>query len=231
MATERNNKETRLPKMSTNALVEKEITKIKEQLLLIGGQVEDALKKAVCAIEDLDVSVARQIIDADEAIDLAEVALEEECLKLLALYHPVASDLRYIVTVLKVNNDLERIADLAVNLAENAIFLSEQPHMGFSFRFNEMESITRRMLKDSLDALVDMNVSKALDVCQSDDAVDDLNRQMYVKVKQEIQKQPNSVSPLINHMNISKCFERIADLSTNIAEDVMYLVNGKIARH
>lgn len=217
--------------MKSSALVEKEISRLKEQLLLIGGQVEEAFKKAVHAIEDLDATAARQIIEQDEMIDYAEVALEEECLKLLALHQPVASDLRFIITVLKVNNDLERIADLVANLAENAIFLSEQPRQVCPFDFDEMVFLTRNMLKDSLDALVGMSTSKAMAVRQSDDAIDDLNRRMYDKVKKEIQRHPAAVSSLINHMNISRCFERIADLSTNIAEDVIYLVKGDIVRH
>ena len=217
--------------MKSNAFVEREISRLKEQLLLIGGQVEDAFKRAVNAIDELDADAARRIIDQDEEIDYAEVALEEECLRLLALHQPVAGDLRFIVTVLKVNNDLERIADLVVNLAENAIFLSKQPRQTYPFDFDEMVLLTRNMLKDALDALVGMSTSKARAVCQSDDAVDDLNRRMYEVVKQEIQRHPTAVSPLINHMNISRCFERIADLSTNIAEDVIYLVNGEIVRH
>ncbi len=217
--------------MTSTALVEREINKLKERLLLIGGQVEEALKRAVDAIENLDKEAAGHIIDEDKRIDHAEVALEEECLKLLALHQPVAGDLRFIITVLKVNNDLERIADLVVNLAENVVFLSGQDRFGYPFDFKKMASLTEAMLKNALDALVGMSPLKAKTVCQSDDEVDDLNRRMYAVVKKEIKVHPNAADTLINYMNISKCLERIADLSTNIAEDVIYLVNGEIARH
>ena len=217
--------------MEFNALVAREIEKLKERLLVIGGQVEEALTRAVTAIENLDEAAARRIIEEDEKIDYAEVELEEECLKLLALHQPVAGDLRFIVTVLKVNNDLERIADLAVNLAENAIFLSGQTRYKCPFDFERMVSVTQTMLKDALDALVEMSTSKAVTVRQSDDVVDEVNSRMYDIVKEEIRKNPGAADTLINHMNISRCFERIADLSCNIAEDVIYLVSGEIVRH
>ncbi len=217
--------------MESSALVAREIHKLKEKLLLIGGKVEDILKQAVIAVEKLDPDTARQVIERDREIDYAEVDLEEECLKVLALHQPVAGDLRFIVTVLKVNNDLERIADLASNLASNAIFIADQPRVPCPFDFPQMVSLTRSMLKDALDALVEQSPSKAMSVCQSDDAVDALNRSMYERVKQEIRNRPDAAGPLINHMNISRCFERIADLSTNIAEDVIYLVSGEIVRH
>lgn len=217
--------------MESSALVAREIQKLKERLLLIGGKVESIFEQAIIAVENIDPEAARQVIERDREIDYAEVELEEECLKVLALHQPVAGDLRFIVTVLKVNNDLERIADLASNLAENATFIATQPRIPCPFDFQRMVALTRGMLKEALDALVEQSPSKAISVCQSDDAVDALNRAMYDTVKQEIRNRPEAAGTLINHMNISRCFERIADLSTNIAEDVIYLVSGEIVRH
>jgi len=144
---------------------------------------------------------------------------------------PVATDLRFIITVLKVNNDLERIDDLSETLAENAVFLSAQPPCDFPFDFKQMATLTRAMLKNALDSLVNLDLQRAQEVKASDDAVDDLNRAMYVQVQKEIRQTPERVEMYIHHIGISRSFERIADLATSIAEDVVYLVSGAIARH
>jgi len=149
----------------------------------------------------------------------------------LALYQPVAIDLRFIITALKINNDLERIGDLAVNIAERAEFLAGQKPVDVPFDFDAMADKTQSMLSQSLDALVDMDCNLAYQVCAADDEVDAINRQMYDQVKQSIRNNPEQVDSLIHLLSVSRHLERVADHATNIAEDVIYMVEGKIVRH
>jgi phosphate transport system protein len=164
-------------------------------------------------------------------IDQMEVDLEEDCLKLLALYQPVASDLRYIIAVLKINNDLERIADLAVNICERAEFLATQKNLPIPFDFTAMSEKTKSMVKRSLDALVNLDATLATEVRMCDDEVDDLHRDMYTKFEDEVRKNPQDIGILLHYLGVSRALERIADHATNIAEDVIYLSQGKIVRH
>jgi phosphate transport system protein len=217
--------------MPRHVLIAREIDNLKQQLLFLGGKVEENYNRAVRALETRNADLARKAIAADDEVDRLEVRLEEECLKVLALHQPVAGDLRFIITVLKVNNELERIDDLSETLAEHAVFLSEKSPCPFPFDFVSMSAMTRAMLKESLDALVGLDLDKALRVKASDDAVDDLNRAMYQQVQKEIQERPDLVEIHLHFIGISRCLERIADLSTSIAEDVVYLVSGAIARH
>ncbi len=160
-----------------------------------------------------------------------EVDVEEECLKLLALYQSVAADLRFIVSVLKINNDLERIGDLAVNVAERARFLAFQDDINIPFDFPGMAEKIQWMLRKSIDSLISMDSALARDVCAADDQVDAINRQMCDQVKRGIIAHPEWLDSLIHRLCVSRHLERIADLATNIAEDVAYLVEGEIARH
>ena len=208
-----------------------EIANIKKKLLSLSAVVEERVRLAVKAVEQRDASLAQQIIDGDLEIDRGEVAVEEECLKTLALYQPVAIDLRLIVAVLKINSDLERIGDLAVNIAERAAFLAVQPQAEVLFDFPGMAAKGQQMLSNSLDALVNMDSQLAKAVCRADDEVDAINRQIYNEVKQEIKKRPEDIESLIHLLAISRHIERIADLATNIAEDVIYMVEGTIIRH
>jgi phosphate transport system protein len=171
------------------------------------------------------------VVDGDAAVDQTEVDIEEDCLKLLALYQPVAKDLRFIITVLKVNNDLERIGDLAVNIAERALFLCSQPPVQAPFDLAEMRTEALAMLKKSLDALMRQDVALARQVRTSDDKVDDINREIYSKISAAIRANPDHVERLLSHLSVSRHLERIADHATNIAEDVLYLVEGEIVRH
>jgi phosphate transport system protein len=171
------------------------------------------------------------VIEKDLEIDHSEVEVEEECLRILALHQPVAIDLRFIVAALKLNNDLERIGDLAVNIAERALFLSRVTPPVIPFDFNEMAQRTRDMLKQSLDALVNMDIELARRVCAEDDEVDRINREMYVHVKQAIRQHPHHLEALVHLLSVSRHLERIADHTTNIAEDVIYMIEGEIVRH
>jgi phosphate transport system protein len=211
--------------------LESELEKIKKHVLTLGAVVEERVHKAVQAIDERDENIARQVIDGDPVIDQMEVDLEEECLKILALHQPVAIDLRFLVAVLKINNDLERIGDLAVNIAERAAFLAVNPKTDIPFDFPTMSEIVKTMLKKSLDSLVKMNDSLAMEVCEMDDQVDLINRQMYQQVKKGVEKSPKRIETFLHLISVSRHLERIADLTTNIAEDVIYMVEGTIIRH
>ena len=208
-----------------------ELEELKRRTFSMVALVEDNVSVAVKAVQERDESLALGVIENDTAIDHAEVAVEEECLKLLALHQPVAVDLRFIVAVLKLNNDLERIGDLSVNIAERAIFLSEIAPVPVPFAFDDMAEKATAMLKRSLDALVDQDTAVATEVCAADDEVDAINRGMYEQVKAAIREHPEHLDALIHLLSVSRHLERIADHATNIAEDVIYLVEGRIARH
>lgn len=209
----------------------REIDKLKARILVLSGEVEDTVRQAVECIAGRDLELARQVIDHDSVIDQAEVDLEEECLKLLALYQPVAVDLRFIVAVLKINNDLERIGDLAANIASRALQLGLQPSHDPPFDFDHMAQAVRSMLRRSLDALVNMDPVLAHEVCASDDEVDRINREMYREVERRLGERPEEAGRLILLLGVSRLLERIADHTTNIAEDVIYLTTGEIVRH
>jgi phosphate transport system protein len=211
--------------------LQREIENLKKQLLALGARIETSVRDATLSIEKRDADMAQKIIANDISIDETEVEIEEDCLKILALHQPVAIDLRFIVAVLKINNDLERIGDLAVNIAERAVFLAGQPRVKVSFDLVEMAHNAQSMLKQSLDALVNHDVKLAHNVCASDDIVDGMNRQMYLKVQEAILKNPEQISSLIHLLSASRHLERIADHTTNIAEDVIYMIDGQIFRH
>ncbi len=209
----------------------REKDKLKKRLLALSALVEQNLHRAIKSLLERDDKLARQVIRGDDDIDQMEVDIEEECLKVLALHQPVAIDLRYIVAILKINNDLERIGDLAVNIAERALFLSTREPVDIHFDFPRMVEIVKTMVKRSIDALVSSNTSIAEKVCADDDEIDDLNREMYGKVHRAISRHPEHVEPLLHLLGVSRHLERIADHATNIAEDVIYMVDGVIARH
>lgn len=208
-----------------------EIEKLKKQILGLSALVEEQVERAVSSVRTRDEDVARRVIEQDIEIDQQEVDVEEECLKILALHQPVAIDLRFIIAVLKLNNDLERIGDLAVNIAERALYLSRVAVPDIPFDFKGMAAQTRSMLKKALDALVNLDVTLAGEVCAEDDQVDAINREMYSQVKKAILDHPHHLEALIHLLSVSRHLERIADHATNIAEDVIYMIEGKIVRH
>ncbi len=214
-----------------NVHLHREVEKLKKKILSYSYEVEASLQNAAKSLKDKDHALARKVIDSDEALDRIEVEIEEECLKILALHTPVAHDLRFIVAVLKINNDLERIADMAANIANRAIALCQWHTGRIPTELNIMVGRVLSMLHISLEALIDLNVNKARQVIAQDDEVDDLNRTMYSIVQKLIYERPDEIEFLINLLSISRNLERTADLVTNIAEDVIYLVEGEIVRH
>ncbi|MFH1718005.1 MAG: phosphate signaling complex protein PhoU [Planctomycetota bacterium] len=211
--------------------MKREINRLKQMLMSLCQVVEDSLRRAAQSIKERDAELAREVIDNDVEIDQMEVDLEEECLKILALYQPVAIDLRFIITALKINGDLERIGDLAVNLAERSIFLANQETADVFLDLDVMTEKTKSMLNGSLEALVNMDSKLAYEVCAADDEVDAMNHQMYLEVQDEIRAHPDRLEALIHVLSASRHLERVADHATNIAEDVIYMIEGRIVRH
>jgi phosphate transport system protein len=209
----------------------KELETIKKRILTLGSMVEELVHDSVKAVDRVDADLADQIIKKDNEIDETEVDIEEECLKVLALHQPVAVDLRFIITVIKINNELERIGDQAVNIAQRVQIIAKRPKPPFWFDYSEMGEKAQKMLRMSLDALVNMDVDLAYRVITMDDEVDQIKSEAYDKIKQAIQELPERVGYYINLLLISRHLERLADHATNIAEEVIYLVEGEIFRH
>jgi len=211
--------------------LQREIDLLKKKILSLGAFVEDSFAAAVRAIEERDSALAERVIKSDSEIDHAEVDLEDDCLKILALHQPVAIDLRFIIAVLKMNNDLERIGDLAANLAERALFLNRQVRVKTPFDLHRLAERTQWMLHSSFDAMINLDSTLARNICGADNEVDAINREMYDLVKEAIRIDPDHLDAYIALLSISRYLERIADHATNIAEDVVYMTDGVIARH
>ena len=211
---------------------QKELEKLKKRVLGLGAQVEDRLRLAGRAIESREIFDAERIIKSDYLIDEEEVEIEEECLKILALYQPVAVDLRFLIATIKINGELERIADEATNIAQR-IKRIIQCHNGCKIRYDYTEQVKRvqAMLNKGLDAMVNLDVDLAFKVLLLDDEVDTIHHEMYQQVKQDMLAAPVHVEYLMNKFLISRHLERIGDHATNIAEEVIYLVEGEIVRH
>ena len=204
---------------------------LRKQVLSLCALVEEQVEGAVRALLERDAELAGAIEKRDADVDRCEVAIEEECLKMLALYQPVAIDLRFVVSVLKMNNDLERIGDLAVNIAHKAASLAKQPSLPVPLDLPEMWAKTRSMVRDAIEALVNRDVALAHSVCSRDDEVDQIKHQNRTKVEEMIAAQPARTSTLLTVLAVSRNLERIADHASNVAEDVLYMVQGRIVRH
>ncbi|GMV37035.1 MAG: phosphate transport system regulatory protein PhoU [Fimbriimonadales bacterium] len=211
--------------------LEREIDALRKKLLSVGALVEEAGKMAIEALMTRDVELAERVIETDEQIDQMEVEVEEECLKVLALHQPVAIDLRYVVAMLKINNDLERIGDIATNIAERAIYLSHRVKIDIPQDFVSMSKLAHEMVRDSLDSLVYLDASLARKVCEMDDKVDECNRRVYDYVKQQLLLGTTEIMEQVQLLTVARHIERIGDQATNIAEDVLYLIEGEIVRH
>ncbi len=210
----------------------RETEKLKKLILSLAAQVEENLRHAVRAVIDRDQALAYRAIEIDRAIDVAEVEVEEECLKILALHQPVAHDLRYIITMIKINRDLERIGDLAVNIAERAIQLISKPRPKSSFDLYGMCDMCQKMVAQSLDSMINRDARIAKDIWLSDD--DQMDKMMagaFDLVEKEISEHPEHTQSLMNMLSVARSLERIADHATNIAKDTIYMVEGDIVRH
>ncbi len=208
-----------------------EIEKLKKKILYLAAMVEKRLHNAVQSITEHDIAMADDVINSDPIVDSLEVEVEEECLKILALHQPVAADLRYIIAVLKINNDLERIADLAVNIAERTRTVSQFEGAPMMFNLAAMSKLTIGMVKGSVDALVSNDTGKARQVIDTDDEIDALHQEAYKIFQEHICAKPESTQYYISLLTVSRNLERISDHATNIAEDVIYMIEGEIVRH
>ena len=214
-----------------SVLLQGAIGDLKKRTLTLAARVEQSLAEAVTALRERDADLANQVVRGDSKVDFLEVQIEEECLKILALHQPVAVDLRFLVAVIKLTNDLERIGDLAADLAERAAALAWQAPIAMPPALSEMPDAVMRLLRQCLDAVVNTDADQARAVCRSDDSVDELHLQNYHDVTKRIVEQPEQADRLIQYLSVSRYLERIADHCTNIAEDIIYLVEGQIVRH
>jgi len=211
--------------------LQRQIDALKQKILLLGTLVEEAIAKAVSALVNRDRNLARAVIEEDAEIDRMEVDVEEEVLKVLALYQPVAIDLRFVVAVLKINSDLERMGDLAKNIAKRVLFLTSCERVDLPSDFRNMATRAQWMVKNSLDALVNADTALAYRIREADDEVDALRRGINDTIEKQIALHPEQAEALLRLTSVSRHLERLADMACNVAEDVIYMVEGEIVRH
>jgi phosphate transport system protein len=210
---------------------EHDIEALKERVLKMGGFVEESIRKSVTALVERDRNLAIEVIDGDAIVNNYDVEIEEECIRFLAIWQPTGSNLRFITTAIKIITDLERMGDLAVDICERAIELNEEPPLKPYIDLPRMAEAAQKMLKDSLDSFVSRDADLALNVCAADDFVDNLNYQIFNELLLYMLKDPKNISRAVRLSYITKYLERIADHATNIAEMVVYMVQGKVIRH
>jgi phosphate transport system protein len=210
---------------------DEELKELKGKLLQMASLAEESIAKSVKALVERDKSLAEEVINSDEAINFLEIDVDEISLRLLALRQPIATDLRFITSALKINSDLERIGDLSVNIAQRALDLLEQPLLKPLIDIPRMAQLAQKMVKDSLDAFVNRDADMALDVCRRDDAVDQLNHQIFRELLTYMIQDPKTITRSVDLILIGRHLERIADHATNIAEDVVFMVKGKTIKH
>lgn len=211
--------------------LQRAIKKVMNQTLTLSATVEKNLARAMRAFDNFDLDLAAQVIEADLEVDQLEVDLEEECLKTLAMHQPVATDLRYIVSVMKINNDLERVGDIAVTMAKATRRLHQLGEVQPLIRFAPMEAKAREMLRQAMDALINRDPATAHAVCLKDDEVDEMHAANCTEIDELVRRNPERFPVFSNYYQISHKIERIGDHATNIAEDVIYCLEGKIVRH
>jgi phosphate transport system protein len=204
---------------------------LKRRLLFLSSTVEESVAKVVTALANRDADLAREVIASDADIDNQEVAVEAECLKLLALQQPVAGDLRFIVATLKINNDLERMGDLAKKIGKNVVYLCRVAPPDVNPDFREISELSRAMVKKSMDAFVNGDAALAREVMADDDRVDDLKDALYGELRSAIRRNPDELESLLKLYSVARNLERLGDMATHIAEEVIYMVEGDIVRH
>jgi phosphate transport system protein len=211
--------------------LQRDLESLQRDLLALAASVEEAIHKAIRALQDREPELAEQVIAGDTQIDQEENHIEEECLKILALHQPVAVDLRRIAAALKINAELERMADLAEDIAERAFHLARLPVVPIPEGLQLMTDLTTTMVRQSLDSFVNLDARLARRVCRLDDEVDRHNNQVIRELIGMMQQSPGTVESGLSLFSATRHLERIADHATNIAEDVVYLVEGNIIRH
>ena len=210
---------------------QRDLDQMQQHILDMAALVERAVHQAIDALQTRQPGLAEEVIRGDETIDQEENFVEEECLKMLALHQPVAVDLRRIVAVLKINGDLERMADLCVNIAERVVTLGVVPTLPFPGRLQKMADLTTTMVRYSLDAFMKTDAALARRVIRLDDEVDRFNKEIIDELIGLMRASPEFVTQGLSVFSAVRHLERIADHATNIAEDVVYLIEGEIIRH
>ncbi len=208
-----------------------DLQSLERNLLALGTRVEDAVRRSITSLSMRRIDMAEEVIEGDRGIDDAEVAIEEECLKILALHQPVAGDLRFVTACMKITNDLERIGDLAVSISKRARALCDQRSEDLPVQFTEMTERTTAMLRSALDAFVREDGTKARMVMAEDDRIDALHKECLQGLIEQMKTESESIGTSMLYISVSRHLERIADHTTNIAEDVIYLADGDIVRH
>ena len=211
--------------------LQRDLENLQREILTLAASVEETIYKAIRALQEREVDLAKEVIAEDTSIDQQENHVEEECLKILALHQPVAVDLRRIAAAMKINTDLERMADQAEDIAERALHLAQLPPIPIPEKLQAMTDLTTTMVRQSLDCFVNLDVRQARRVCRLDDQVDLYNRDIIEELVHMMQGSPEMVEPGLSLFSATRHLERIADHATNIAEDVVYLVEGEIIRH
>lgn len=211
--------------------LQRDLEHLKKAILAIGTRVEEAVQKSILAFEERRGDLASLVQEEDEKIDQREVGVEEECLRLLALHQPVAEDLRLIAAVMKINSDLERMGDYAVTIARRTSSLLKEAPIPIPGEFKAMATLVVKLIHEALDSFVRKDVALAMQICKQDEEVDQYNNRMIKELKLAMHATPDRIDQLLDFFTVIRQLERLADLSTNIAEDVIYLVEGEIVRH
>ena len=211
--------------------IDVELRRLKEELVRMASLAEESIGQAVKALVTRDAELARQVIEGDKEINNADIGIDELCLRLLALHHPEARDLRFIAMAFKINSDLERMGDLSVNIAERTLDLLKEPLLKPLIDLPRMAELAQAMVRDSLDAFVRQDAALAKQVCERDDAVDQLNDQIFRELLTYMLQDPKTITRSVGLILIGRRIERIADHATNIAEDVVFLVQGRTIKH
>ena len=207
------------------------LEQLKEKLLKMSSLVEQSIGSSIKALSERNSELAYKVIKSDDAINMLEIEIDDLCLKLLALYQPTAGDLRFITSTMKINSDLERIGDLAVNIAQRTLDLIKVPALKLKINIPQMATAAQAMLKDSLNAFVNKDSKLAYEVCKRDDEVDYLNHEIFMALLSCKPEELTPVERVIDLVLVAKNLERVADHSTNICEDIIYMVDGKVIKH
>lgn len=210
---------------------EEELTGLKEKILKMGALVESQIAASIKALVERDVPLARQTIQNDHLVNAMDVEIDEDCIRLLALYQPAARDLRFITTAMKITTDLERMSDLSEDICERAIELSEEPLLKPYIDIPRMADAAQKMVREALDAFVNKDAKLARRVCSEDQFIDELTHQIFRELLSFMVEDPTTITRAVRVSFVAKYIERIGDHATNIAEMVVYLVEGKIIRH
>lgn len=211
--------------------LDRDLLSLRDHVLELGQRVSEMIEKSILMIQNYDRVLVQEIYQTEEAINGMEVYVEEECLKILALHQPVAEDLRFLIVVLKVNNDLERMGDQVVNVAERIEFIADKERVVADLQLTIMADMCARMVNEAIMALTQKDAVKAKEIVMMDDELDSMHRGTYEQLTAVMLERPESITPALSLLTISSNLERIGDLATNIAEEIIFMEEGEIIRH